>query len=122
MASQNRTPYQTSLLLALLVKRSEKPRTRVSELTVKKLSGRALLRESFLGYLKYELEEVDIVISRLKRGGFALVDVSSLEGAPAITAKNLLTDILSGLKSGSVTFTDIEDELSIDPPPSDEDE
>lgn len=122
MATPNRSPYDTALLLGLLLKRSEKPRARVSELTMKKLSGRALLRESFLGYLKYELEELSVVMSRLKRGGFALMDVSSLEGAPAVTAKVLLSDTLRGLKSGSITIADIEDELSIDPPPFDEDE
>jgi len=122
MPTPNRSPYDTALLLSLLLKRSEKPRARVSELTMKKLGGRALLRESFLGYLKYELEELSVVMSRLKRGGFALVDVSSLEGAPAIMAKNLLSDTLRGLKSGAITIADIEDELSIDPPPSDEDE
>lgn len=122
MASPNRSPYETALLLGLLLKRSEKPRARVSELTMKKLGGRALLRESFLAYLKYELEELSIVMSRLKRGGFALVDVSSLEGSPAITAKNFLSETLRELKSGVITIADIEDELSIDAPPSDEDE
>ncbi|WP_141750088.1 hypothetical protein [Janthinobacterium sp. HH107] len=122
MASPNRSPYETALLLGLLLKRSEKARARISELTLKKLGGRALLRESFLAYLKYELEELSIVMSKLKRGGFALVDVSSLEGAPAITAKFLLADTLKELKSGAITFSDIEDELGIDLPPSDEDE
>lgn len=122
MPNPNRSHYECAVLLAVLLKRSEKPRARVSELTVKKISGRSLLRESFLSYLKVELEDLNIVISRLKRGGFALVDVSSLENAPSITAKNLLSDVWSGLKSGSITFADIEDEIGIDPAPSDDDE
>ena len=122
MASPNRSPYETALLLAVLLKRADKPRGRISELTLKKLAGRAMLREAFLAYLKYELEEFSLVMSRLKRGGFALLDVSSLEGAPAITAKLLMAETLKDLKSGAITFPDLEDEIGIDAPPSDDDE
>lgn len=122
MATRNRTAYETALLLALLLLRSDKPRARVSELTVKKLSNRSILRDAFLGYLKSELEEFNVVMARLKRGGFALVDISSLEGAPAIVAKAVLQETLQGLKSGEVSMTDIEDELGIDPAPVDDDE
>lgn len=122
MATKNRTSYETALLLALLLKRSGKSRARVSELTVKKLSGRTLLREIFLSSVKCELEELDVGMSRLYRGGFSLISNASLENAPAIVAKTFLLETLRDLKSGQLFFSNIEDELDINVPPAEDDE
>lgn len=81
-----------ALRLAILLKRSEKTRARVSEKTLRILSGRSTLRESFVVDIRNALEELSIVSVRLDRGGFALIATSALEGAPTALVKNLMPD------------------------------
>jgi hypothetical protein len=84
-------PYVKSLrvamLLAVMLKRSGKTRARVSEKTIRILARRQVLRESFISEVKGDLEELDVIAVRLARGGFGLVAISALEGAPSLTAK-----------------------------------
>jgi hypothetical protein len=81
-----------ALRLAVLLKRTEKTRARVSEKTLRILSGRTTLRDSFVVSIRNVLEDLGVVSVRLDRGGFALIATSALEGAPPALAKNLMPD------------------------------
>lgn len=81
-----------ALRLAVLLKRTEKTRARVSEKTLRILSGRTTLRDSFVVSIRNALEDFGVVAVRLDRGGFALIATSALEGAPSALVKNLMPD------------------------------
>lgn len=81
-----------ALRLAVLLKRTEKTRARVSEKTLRILSGRTTLRDSFVVSIRNALEDFGVVAVRLDRGGFALIATSALEGAPPALVKNLMPD------------------------------
>lgn len=109
-----RTPAETALLAALLFKRAGQNRARLSESTIRVLSGRAHLRTVFLESLRSELDDLGFVFIEISRG-YALLPLSALNGAPAITAKKHLSDVLSGIKKGhEIKFTAIADELDLD--------
>lgn len=90
------TPYPSidtvALRLAVLLKRSEKTRARVSEKTLRILSGRSILRDSFVIDVRNALEDLSVVSVRLDRGGFALIATSALEGAPPALVKKLMSE------------------------------
>ncbi|KPN91530.1 hypothetical protein AL066_14740 [Pseudomonas nunensis] len=92
MRSKYPTPETVALRLAVLLKRSEKTRARVSEKTLRILAGRSTLRESFVVSVRDALEDLGVVSVRLDRGGYALVASSALEGAPSALAKNLMPE------------------------------
>jgi len=79
-----------ALRLAVLLKRTSKARARVSEKTLRLLSGRSTLREAFLSTVRAHLEDLNVTFVRLDRGGFALIATSALEGAPPALVKNLM--------------------------------
>ncbi|MDO9215199.1 MAG: hypothetical protein Q8Q54_16230 [Methylococcales bacterium] len=106
-----RTPFQTAILIALLFKRSEKSRARISKLTIKNLSKRKLLRSVFIEMLTDELDSLGIIFIELERDGFGLISASALNGAPAITAKKFLIDDLKKLRRKEINFDDILNEL-----------
>jgi hypothetical protein len=81
-----------ALRLAVLLKRTEKTRARLSEKTLRILSGRTTLRDSFIVSIRNALEDFGVVSVRLERGGFALIATSALEGAPPALVKNLMPD------------------------------
>lgn len=81
-----------ALRLAVLLKRTDKTRARVSEKTFRILSGRTTLRDSFVVSIRNALEDFGVVSVRLDRGGFALIATSALEGAPPALVKNLMPD------------------------------
>jgi hypothetical protein len=81
-----------ALRLAVLLKRSDKTRARVSEKTLRILSGRSTLRDAFVIDVRNALEDLSVVSVRLDRGGFALIAASALEGAPPALVKNLMPD------------------------------
>lgn len=110
------------MLLALLLKRSEQTRARISEETIRKLSGRRHIRSAFVGMLLQHLDDLGLNMSELGRGGYGLIKASVLEGAPAITAKKHLLDVLSKLDQGKIDFDDVRSELSeeLDGPDDDE--
>jgi len=86
-------PIETvALRLAVLLKRSEKTRARVSEKTFRILSGRTTLRDSFVVSVRNALEDLGVVSVRLDRGGFALIATSALEGATPALVKNLMPE------------------------------
>ncbi len=92
MKNKYPTPDTVALRLAVLLKRTEKTRARVSEKTLRILSGRSTLRDSFVIDLRNALEDLSVVSVRLDRGGFALIATSALEGAPPALAKNLMPE------------------------------
>ena len=104
-----RTMEQTALLVATLLKRSGKRRARISEKTIRVLSKRKTLRDSFKELLRGELDDLGIHLVQLDRGGFALIAISALEGAEPINAKEYLADELKTLKKG--VHDDFFDEL-----------
>ena len=95
-----RTTERTALLVALLLKRSGHKRARISENTVRVLSKRRTLRDAFKARLRSELDDFGIHLVDLERGGFGIIPVSALNGAPAITARKFLADELKKLKHG----------------------
>ncbi len=86
------TPVKTALLLAVLLKRSGKTRARASEKTIKLLSGRVRLRGAFIVEVIARLEDFGVMAVEADRGGFSLISIPALEGAPPITAKAFLSD------------------------------
>lgn len=94
-----RTIEQTAVLIATLLKRSEKKRARLSEKTIRVLSKRRTLRDAFKDELRTELDDLGIHLIQLNRGGFAVIAISALEGAEMITARGHMPEILKKLKS-----------------------
>ncbi len=111
-----RTPADTALLVATLLKRSGKRRARISEKTIRLLSKRKTLRDSFKEMLRGALDDLDIHLIQLNIGGFAIIEISALEGADPITAVKFLADELKNLKKGSPegVFDRLRDELEAD--------
>src|ERR1700722_17204965 len=95
-----RTIEQTAILLALLLKRAEAKRARVSEKTIRVLSKRRTLRVAFLTELVAALDDLGVHMVELERGGVGLIPISALDGAPAILAKNYLSEDLKQLRQG----------------------
>jgi hypothetical protein len=108
------TPYHTSMLLAVLYRRAAVTRARISETTIRKLSGRSQLRSVFITDLRDELDDLGFAFLEIERG-FALVPLSALNGAPSITAKKFLPDVVSNITKGKeINFSEIEKELGFD--------
>lgn len=107
-----RTARETALLIALLYKRANKTRARISNKTVLVLSKRKkYIRTSFIERFSIELEDLGLFLLELERGGFGLIPISALDGAPAITAKKFLRDDLRKLRNNEIDFDDIQEEL-----------
>ncbi|MES2130430.1 MAG: hypothetical protein V4463_24425 [Pseudomonadota bacterium] len=104
---------QVALLTAVLLKRSDKTRARVSEKTIKNLAGRTTLRTAFVADLRKWLEDFGVLLVQLDRGGFALTSIASLEGAPTILSKNYVLEERRALIAGSLGEDKLLDELGI---------
>ena len=98
-----RTYEHTALILAAYLKAFGKPRLRISGETFRKISGRSTVKSALISHVRDWLEDYGVTIFELSRGGYALVAVSALEGAP--TAR--LNDMLPNWKRLSV------DDLSV---------
>ncbi len=109
-----RSPEETALLISLLFKRSGQKRGRLSGNTIRLLSKRQYLRVAFLHALQEQLDDFGFVLLELERGGFGIIPISALDGAPAITAKKYLAGDLTGLKRGKIDFEDIRRDLELD--------
>lgn len=94
-----RTAEQTAILLALLFKRANVKRARISERTIRVVSKRRSLRVAFLDRLREELDDLGLHIIELGRGGFGLIPISALDGAASILAKNYITIELRRLRA-----------------------
>ncbi len=93
-----RSTERTALLVGLLLKRSGHRRARISENTIRVLSRRKTLRDAFKDRLRSELDDIGIHLVQLERGGFGIIPINALDGAPAITARKYLADELKKLK------------------------
>lgn len=95
-----RSTEQTAVLVATLLKRSGQRRARISDKTIRVLSKRRTLRDAFKERLSAELDDIGIHLVQLQRGGFGVIPINALDGAPTITAKKYLSDELKRLKKG----------------------
>ena len=116
-----RTAEETAILAALLLQKSGLKRGRVSEKTIRKLSKRSQLRRVFIGRLTEQLDDLGLILVELERGGFGIMASSVLEGTPAITAKKYLSEDLSRLKEGRISFDEIRANIVSDIPTVDAD-
>lgn len=96
-----RSAEETALLVAALLKRSEQRRARVSDKTIRVLAKRRTLRDAFKERLRDELDDIGIHIVELERGGFGIIPINALDGAPPVTAKKYLAEELKKLKKGA---------------------
>lgn len=107
-----RSVRESALLIALLYKRANKTRARISNKTVLVLSKRKkYIRTSFFERLTAELEDLGLYMLELDRGGFGLIPTSALDGAPSITASKFLKEDLKKLRNNEIDFDNIEEEL-----------
>jgi hypothetical protein len=106
-----RTVRETAILLAVLLKRSEQTRARVSEKTIRVVGRRSRLKAAFVVALRDELEEFGWSLVELPSGGFGAIQTSTLEAAKSVTALKYLTpEEAKGLRSGKMTTADFEAE------------
>jgi hypothetical protein len=98
---QRRSVEETAIILALIFKRSGLGQARMNDKTIRLVSGRKRLEGSFRQNLKDELGEYGMEIVRLDTGDHALIKVSALEAAEAVTAAKTLTpEQLQRLRDG----------------------
>lgn len=91
---------EVAVLIAVMLKRSRKTRARISEKTMRHISGRVVIRSAFLENLKGELEELEVFLIRLRRGGYGVVSSSSIEGATTILGKDYIPKEVKSAKGG----------------------
>jgi hypothetical protein len=106
-------PRQVALLLAVMITRAGKTRARISEKTIRVISSRTTLRDAFVGNVRVWLEEFGVQMVRLERGGFALIAIEALEGAPVILARNFIGNERRQLLSGDLDEDALYGELGI---------
>ena len=112
-----RNAYQTSVIIALIMKRSNQTRARISTKTIKLASKRLALRSSFIRELTDSLaSNFDMVLVEISNGGFGLIKSSALDGAKSLTIKKLLDDKeRNDLKKDVFDFDVAEFEVAPDP-------
>jgi hypothetical protein len=81
------TAEETAATLALILKRSEQSRARLSGQTIRKVARRSTLRSAFV----VELIGYDWLLVELSSGGFGAVQAKALEAAKPVTGKKYLT-------------------------------
>ena len=104
---------QVALLLALMQKRAERTRSRLSEKTLKNLASRTVLRDAFIYELRQALEDLGILLVRLDRGGFALVTISALDSARPILVREYVATERAALRDGSLDAQSLLAELGL---------
>lgn len=118
-----RSIEQTAILLAVLLKRAESKRARVSEKTIRVLSKRKTLRVAFISELISALDDLGVHMVELHRGGFGLIPISALDGAPAILAKNYMGEDLKQVRQhGEKAFAKLKEEITEDDETDESDE
>ncbi len=111
---RQRTPAETALLIALLLKRSGQERARISTETLRNLSARRHIRGAFVHLLIKHLNYLGLILIEIDRGGYGLIRSSALHAAPAISARKYLLNDLDRLRQGNMDFNDIRAELERD--------
>jgi hypothetical protein len=109
-----RTAEESAILVAILLRRSGLKRARLSEKTIRRLSGRRHLRRAFVDMLDAHLADLGILLTELERGGFGLMPSASLSGATAITAKKYLATDLEKLSRNESHWVELRAELEAD--------
>ena len=111
-----RTPDDTALLLAYMLKLSAENRVRFSEKTLRLVSGRKRLHLKFVTDVVERLEDWDIMMTDLPRGGYAIIKSAVFEDAPQVFAKHYLKDTLKDLKGerAEKTLAEIRRQLGAD--------
>lgn len=98
---QRRPVEETAVILAVIFKRSGLEEARISDQTIRMVSGRKRLEGSFRQNLKDELAEYGLEIVRFDAGDQALIRVSALEAAYTVTAaKTLNAEELETIRAG----------------------
>ncbi|GBR55782.1 hypothetical protein AA18889_0318 [Acetobacter senegalensis DSM 18889] len=112
-----RKPYNTAVIIALLMKRSGQTRARISAKTIKLAAKRTNLRTAFIKAVSDALSGYfDITLVEINNGGFGLIKSSALEGAKSITMKSLFTpDEKNKLRKMEFDFDAAEEEIMPDP-------
>lgn len=103
-------------LLALMLHRSGKTRVRISEKTIKYVSFRERLKGAFEREIGARLADLGVAIVDLDRGGFALIALSALDGAPSILAKNYIAQEMKALDECKLKLEKIRQEIGIKRP------
>jgi hypothetical protein len=107
-----RTTEETAVILSVMMTRANVTRARISDKTIKLVSGRKQLRESFRITLNDDISEYGFLIVDLYSGGQAIIKISALEAAKSFTAKSVLTDAeIKDLKKGTLDLNIFRDEL-----------
>lgn len=75
-------------------------RWRFSEKTLRKVSGRMLLRQSFFEDLQEELATIDYVIMPLAIGGYGLIVAKAVESWPLVAGRERLKEEVEALDAG----------------------
>jgi len=114
MMDRQRTPAETALLIALLLKRSGQERARISTETLRNLSARRHIRGAFVHLLIKHLNYLGLILIEIDRGGYGLISSNALHTAPAISTRKYLLDDLDRLREGNMDFNDIRAELESD--------
>ena len=106
-------PSHVALLLAVMLHRSGKTRARVSEKTIRLIACRERLKSAFIEELRRWAEEYGVIVILLNRGGYALIAISALEGAPVVLAKNHIKSEAIALKNDNLDCDKLYKELGL---------
>jgi hypothetical protein len=118
-----RSARDTALLLAVILKRSEQTRARISAKTLKLLGRRQNLRSAFVVDIIAALADHDWILFELTSGGYGAMQSKALEAAKSVTAVKFLdADERSALRENDELIPTLEDELESDQEDSDDDE
>ncbi len=101
---------RVAYLLALMLKRSNKTKGRMSKKTLKIVSGRKNLQAAFHINLYENLYDLGLEMVELDRGGYALFYRSILEGVPVLKAR----DLIPREERKSLSLEDIVKELDVE--------
>jgi hypothetical protein len=99
-----------------MLHRSGKTRARISEKTIKYISFRERLKGAFVDEIGARLADLGVAIVDLDRGGFSLIAVSALDGAPSILAKNYIGPEMKSLNEFKLNLAEVRQELGIKRP------
>src|SRR5262249_47377114 len=106
------TSEETAIILAVMMSRKQATRARISDRTIRLISGRKRLEASFRLSLNDDLAQFGFIMVGLDSGGQAVVKIAALEAAKPITAAKVLdTKELQALKRGSLQIEPFRREL-----------
>jgi hypothetical protein len=88
-----------ALLVAVLLHRAGKTRARISDLTLRTISKRTVLKTAFRTQVVEWAEEFGVIMYPLVRGGYGLLAASSLEGAKPLRSGAFIKPELDHFKA-----------------------